>query len=200
MSPEQARGEKLDERTDVYSLGATMYEIFTGKSPFEGENVYEILKKIENEEPVAPRKIRPQINQDLQTIILKCLEKNRERRYDSAKDLARDLRRFLNHEAVLARPPSAIYMLKMKLAKRKAVVATAAIASLALAAALGWWLLVGGPGAEHHRLMAAGMKLWDEARVSAVTRGAPADIREKAKAAREGFERAIQSREASEAR
>ena len=199
LSPEQARAAQLDERTDVYSLGATMYEIFTGRTPFEGKNVYEILKKIENEEPVAPRKIKSQIPQDLQTIILKCLEKNRERRYAGAKELAYDLKRFLNHEAVLARPPSTIYYLRMTLAKRKAVVATAAIASVTLAAALGWWLLIGGPGAEHHRQMAAGMKLWDEARVSAVTRGDPAEIREKAKAARERFERAIQAREESEA-
>ena len=199
LSPEQARAEKLDERSDVYSLGVTMYELFTGKTPFEGANVYEILKKIENEEPVAPRKIKPQINQDLQTIILKCLEKNRERRYAGAKELAYDLKRFLNHEAVLARPPSTIYRLKMKLAKRKAVLATAAIASMALAAALGWWLLVGGPGAEHHRLMAVGMKLWDEARVSAVTGGDSDDIRKKAKAAREGFESAILAHEETEA-
>jgi len=195
MSPEQARAGQLDERTDVYSLGVTMYEIFTGKAPFEGGNVYEILKKIENDAPIAPRKIKPEINEDLQTIILKCLEKHRERRYAGAKDLAHDLRRFLNHEAVLARPPSAIYRLRMQLAKRKAVAATAGIAATLLAVVLGWWLLVGRPHTEHLRRMADGRKLWEEARVAAITGGDTGVIRMKTRAAREQFEEAIRERE-----
>ena len=76
MSPEQARGEHLDERADVYSLGATMYDVLTGRTPFEGPNLLEVIRKVGHEEPARPRKHNPRIHQDLETIILKCLEKD----------------------------------------------------------------------------------------------------------------------------
>ncbi len=126
MSPEQARGEHLDERADVYSLGATMYDVLTGKPPFQGTNILEVLRKVGAEEPVRPRKFDPRIHRDLETIVLKCLEKKPERRYANARELAEDLERFLNSEPIVARPPSTLYRLRMKLGKRKAVMATAA--------------------------------------------------------------------------
>jgi serine/threonine protein kinase len=140
MSPEQARAEKLDARADVYSLGATLYELVTGKPPFEGPNLLEMIRKVGAEDPVRPRKVDPKIHRDLETIILKCLEKDRARRYASARDLAEDLDRFRNLEPIVARPPSTIYRLRMKLAKRKAVVAVAA-AGLLVAAGLGVGLM-----------------------------------------------------------
>ncbi|HZL72705.1 MAG TPA: protein kinase, partial [Planctomycetota bacterium] len=196
LSPEQARAEKLDERTDVYSLGATMYEIFTGRAAFEGGNVYDILKKVENEEPMAPRRIKPQINQDLQTIILKCLEKRRERRYDNAKELAHDLRRFLNHEAVLARPPSAIYLLKMRLSKRKSLVAAvAALLCLVVGAAVLLPKMIAESAArarivEYQTPYTEGRNAWDE--VLQIVQKAPLEhAARKAREARSHFEKAI---------
>ena len=136
MSPEQARGEHLDERADVYSLGATMYEVLTGSSPFQGTNLLELLRKVGSEEPQKPRKLNPRIHRDLETIILKCLEKDRERRYENARELAEDLGRFLVSDPIVARPPSTLYRLKMKLGKRKAQAAavTAILAFIATAA------------------------------------------------------------------
>jgi tetratricopeptide (TPR) repeat protein len=194
MSPEQAKGGELDERADVYSLGATLYEILTGRTPFGGANMYDLLKKVEEEEPLAPRRINPSIAHDLETIVLKCLEKDRTRRYDGAKELADDLDRFLQGEAVLAKRANTIYRLRIKLAKRKAVVATAGIAAVALMAALGWWIWVGRPHSEYLKHLAEGRKLWEEARVAAITGVSPAEIRKKAGAAREHFEGAIRAR------
>src|SRR5262245_5379624 len=125
MSPEQARGEHLDERADVYGLGATMYDVLTGKAPFEGTNLLEVIRKVGHEEPERPRKINPHIHRDLETIVLKCLEKDRDRRYANAHELADDLERFLNSDPILARPPSTLYRLRMKLGKRRAQVAAA---------------------------------------------------------------------------
>jgi len=199
MSPEQARGDRLDERADVYSLGAALYDVLTGKPPFEAPNLIELIRKVGNDEPERPRKENPQIHRDLETIVLKCLEKDRNRRYGGARELADDLERFLNHDAILARPQSTFYRLRMKLAKRRAVVVTAGISAALLATALGWWLLIGLPGAEQLRRTAAGLKLWNEARVAAIAGGDPGDIRAKAKAAREQFEGAIAARENADA-
>ena len=194
MSPEQAKGQELDERADVYSLGATLYEILTGQAPFEGGNMYDLLKKVEEEEPLAPRRLNPGIAHDLETIVLKCLEKNRLRRYGSAKELADDLDRFLEGEAVHAKRANTIYRLRIKLAKRKAVVATAGIAAVLLMAGLGWWLRVGRPHSEYLRCLAEGRKLWEEARMAAITGANPAEIRKKARTARESFEGALRAR------
>ena len=126
MSPEQARGEHLDERADVYSLGASMYETMTGRPPFRGANLLELIRKVGADAPTNPRKLNPRIHRDLETIILKCLEKDPDRRYGNARELAEDLDRFLNSDPILARPPSTLYRLKMTLSKRKAVAITAA--------------------------------------------------------------------------
>jgi tetratricopeptide (TPR) repeat protein len=138
MSPEQARGERVDGRADVYSLGASLYELLTHCKPFDGANVYAILKKVQDNEPTGPRKLNPRIDKDLETITLKCLEKNRDRRYADAAELADDLSRWLNGEAIKAHPPSARYILQKYIARHKAVLIPSAAAAL-LAIGIGVW-------------------------------------------------------------
>ncbi|RYZ38735.1 MAG: serine/threonine protein kinase [Myxococcaceae bacterium] len=140
MSPEQARGEvsRLDRRADVYSLGATLYHLLTGQVPIPGANALEVLSRIATEEPRPPRAAVPDIPVDLEAIVLKCLEKNRSARYDSAHALAEDLDRFLAGEAVRARSAGLGYRLRKKARKHRAVVGVAGVALVAVTLALGW--------------------------------------------------------------
>jgi tetratricopeptide (TPR) repeat protein/predicted Ser/Thr protein kinase len=191
MSPEQARGEHLDERADVYALGATMYDVLTGKPPFEAGNLLEVIRKVGHEEPVRPRKINPRIHRDLETIVMKCLEKDRERRYSNARELAEDLDRFLNSDPIIARPPSTLYRLRMRLGKRKAV---AAAIGIALAAVAGFGILWGfhwKPQQDQARLHREGMSIREEMlRLSMAPKVDRERLKRKAAEARALFERA----------
>lgn len=137
MAPEQARGEveRLDRRTDVYSLGATLYELLVGRPPFEGSTPVEVLMRVLSEEPTPPRKLDPSIPADLETIVLKCLEKEPQRRYESARALADDLGRYLDGEPILARPVGWTYRLWKK-ARKHRVLLTAVAAVFFVAVAL----------------------------------------------------------------
>lgn len=106
MAPEQARGEtcKLDATADVYALGAIFYELLTGRAPFVGGSESEILLHVMNDEPTSPKRLRPDLPNDLEAVILKCLEKEPERRYSSAGELAAELTRYLDREPLLVRP------------------------------------------------------------------------------------------------
>src|SRR5206468_11103334 len=92
MSPEQTRGEILDARTDIFSLGCVLYEAATGKVPFSGPSVLSVLHEIATAEPLAPSTIQSSVPQGLDSIIKRCLAKDRERRYSSAAELANALR------------------------------------------------------------------------------------------------------------
>jgi len=113
MAPEQARGlqDKMDARTDVYSIGAVLYEMLTGRPVhiFRGQiNLQTLLRAIERE-ITPPRRFNPSIPKEVEVIVMKALEKEQERRYQTARDLAEDIERYLRGEPILAQPPSLLY-------------------------------------------------------------------------------------------
>ncbi|MCP3168663.1 serine/threonine-protein kinase [Myxococcus qinghaiensis] len=132
MAPEQARGEvnRLDRRADVYALGATLYALLVGQPPIPGGNALEVLSRIPTEDPKPPRELAPEVPADLEAIVLKCLEKERAARYDSARALAEDLQRFLDGEPVLARAVGTAYRLSRLTRKHWRGLLLAAVAGL----------------------------------------------------------------------
>jgi len=110
MSPEQAGDDakRVDVRCDVYGLGATLYHAITGKMPFDGDTLARVVVAVLQKPPVPPSKVNRKVPKDLETICLKCLEKEPKHRYQSAGDLVSDLDRFLEDQAIAARPPSSI--------------------------------------------------------------------------------------------
>ena len=137
MSPEQARTGSIDGRTDVYSLGATLYELLTLRPPFDGQSAAELIDQIREDEPVPPRVSQPKLPRDLETIVLKSLAKRPVDRYETATELAEDLARFLNHEPVKARRISPVGRM-LRVARRNPgisiVTSTAAAVIVAIAA------------------------------------------------------------------
>lgn len=137
MSPEQASGgaQPLDRRSDVFSLGATLYALLCGRTPFGGNSALEVLSNIATLEPEPVSSYRKEVPRDLDTIVMKCLEKDPVHRYDSARGLADDLSRFLNREPIQGRPASWTYRLGKKARKHRGMVAVSA-AALAIIASL----------------------------------------------------------------
>ena len=133
MAPEQAAGKtrEIGPPADIYALGAILYEMLTGRPPFKAARPEATLALVLNEEPVAPGRLHPKLPRDLETICLKCLEKEPRRRYADAEALAEDLRRFLAHEPIVARPVG-VGMRTLKWARRRPA-AAALIAVIVLA-------------------------------------------------------------------
>ena len=140
MAPEQARGEsqKVGPAADQYSLGAILYELLTGRPPFQGTSILDTLDMVRSREPVPPSQLQPKTPPDLETICLKCLEKDIARRYPDAFALAEDLRRFRAGETILARPVSATERLwRWCLRNRRVAALSAAVALLLVTVAAG---------------------------------------------------------------
>jgi WD40 repeat protein/predicted Ser/Thr protein kinase len=142
MPPEQAVGKrgKVSRRSDVYSLGAMLYHLLTGRPPFVGEALTDTMDQVLNAEPVSPRLLNPSLPRDLETICLKCLEKEPDKRYATAQALADELDRFLNNEPVHARAVTRAER-AWRWCRRKPALAT----TLAVALLLLMLLLTGGP-------------------------------------------------------
>jgi eukaryotic-like serine/threonine-protein kinase len=131
ISPEQALGRRaiVDHRTDIYSLGTTLYEVLTLQAAFAGQDRHEVLRKIIEEEPTPLRLLNKSVPRDLETIVLKALAREVGQRYATALDLADDLRRFLDHRPIQARRPS-LWMRAKKLARRHRIAVASAASVL----------------------------------------------------------------------
>ena len=174
MSPEQAEmnSQNVDIRTDIYSLGAMLYELLTGSPPLDREMIgqnalFQVLASIREREPQLPSdrlsgngdaiatishrrkitsgKLRQILRGELDWVVMKALEKDRSRRYESASGFAEDIKRYLNDDAVLARPPSAVYQVQKFVRKHRGLVASVAIIVASLLAGIGGtiWFAMG---------------------------------------------------------
>ena len=133
MSPEQALGRRgvVDHRTDVYSLGATLYELLTRQPAFAGEDRGQLLQRIADQEPRPPRQIEPRLPQELETIVLHALGKHPDERYASAEEMASDLQAYLDNRPIRAKPPALIQRAAKWTQRHTAVVWSVSVALLA---------------------------------------------------------------------
>jgi WD40 repeat protein/tRNA A-37 threonylcarbamoyl transferase component Bud32 len=145
MSPEQAEGRtsRIGPATDIYSLGATLYEMLSGRPPFEGPTAVEILVQVAREDPVSLRRHDPQVDADLQTLVQKAMEKDPARRYASMAAMAGDLEHWLAGEPIQARPASLLYRMRKRVARHRGAVTAGGLGGAATVAAIVWFAFAG---------------------------------------------------------
>ncbi|HKH43388.1 MAG TPA: serine/threonine-protein kinase [Thermoanaerobaculia bacterium] len=136
LAPELLRGGPADRRADVYGLGVTLCEFLTGEAPFRAPDLVELLRQVREDAPRPPREILPGLPAELEAIVLKCLEKDPEARYPSARALAEDLRRFLDGDAVEAHAATFAYRLTKLVVRHRRLLAVAGAAAVLLVIAL----------------------------------------------------------------
>lgn len=156
MSPEQARGQPTapSASADIYSLGAILYEMLTGRPPFRAESTVETLRQVLEEDPAPPARLNPKVPRDLESVCLMCLRKEPQRRYSSARALADDLQRFLKGEPTRARPLSSIERLYKSVRRRPARAVGGLGAAATIAAVLGAVLWTASQRTAVHRAVA----------------------------------------------
>ncbi|GEM_PF-3339186 len=137
MPPEQAEGKiRISPRSDIYSLGAVLYEIFTGQKPYDASSAAAILMKVLTEDPIPPQKVNPQMNPDVATIISKAMERMPERRYQSAKAMAEDIAAFRRGQQIKAKPTSKYYYLMQSMKKNAMAITAISISLMSTVASL----------------------------------------------------------------
>ncbi len=207
MAPEQARGElrNIGPAADQYALGAILYELLTGRPPFQGMSTLDTLDMVRGKDPIPPSQLQPRMHPDIETICLKCLQKEPERRYADVLALAEDLRRFQAGEPIVARPVSGAERLKRwclrnkKLARLYAAVALLGVTLVGVF--VGSFIIVIGQKDDltvANAALAAAKKLADDRRVEAETQQQVADDKRKlaetaARAANEQNQSAVEA-------
>lgn len=143
MAPEQVSGEDVGKSVDIWALGVILYELLTGRPPFRDVTILGTMDQVRGIEPVAPRRLVPQIPRDLETICLHCLEKDPERRFATADDLAEDLHRFAHGESVKSRPVGRLEHLRRWATRNMAVAVMGVLLLASLAIGVGASLVFG---------------------------------------------------------